>query len=340
MAAFKDYYQILGVGKSATKEEIRRAFRKLAAKHHPDRNPGDAGAEERFKEVNEAYTVLSDDEKRQLYDQYGTTGAVPPFAQGGGGTRVYGNVSPEEFAGFSDFFQSLFGGFQSRGFGSAYDSAEATDPFAGYRTPARPRSVEARLDVGLLDAYRGGPTSIRLQDKSLEVTLPKGVHDGAKLRLRGQAPGGGDLILQVRHLAHPTFRLDGDHVRVVVRVPDHRAALGGSLKVPTLDGDVETTLPAGSSTGRVLRLRGMGWPRKDGNRGDELVEVRVTVPETPSQQQRELYQRLAALERGGSTNPSSAAVDQDRGAPPTGGREAGAKGVGTTGSGAAGDAAA
>ncbi|MFO7546660.1 MAG: DnaJ C-terminal domain-containing protein [Trueperaceae bacterium] len=307
MAAFKDYYQTLGVDKSSTKEDIRRAFRKLAAKHHPDRNPGDASAEERFKEINEAYTVLSDDEKRKLYDQYGSTGAVPPFAQGGGGTRVYSNVSPEEFAGFSDFFQSLFGGFQTRGgygstFGDEVDRG-TTDPFVEYRSAPRPRAVEARLDVGLLDAYRGGPTTIRVDGKGLEVTLPKGVRDGAKLRLRGQAPGGGDLILQVRHLPHPTFRLDGDRVRVSVKVPDHVAALGGQVKVPTLDGDVETTLPEGSSSGRVLRLRGKGWPTKSGGRGDELVEVRVTVPETPSEEQRKLYERLAALERGAGGAP-------------------------------------
>lgn len=310
MATFKDYYKILGVEKSATKEDIRRAFRKLAAKHHPDRNPDDAGAEERFKEINEAYTVLSDEEKRKLYDQYGTTGAVPPFAQGGG-TRVYSNVSPEEFAGFSDFFQSLFGGFQTRGgygtaFGDEVDRGGA-DPFAAYRSASRPRAVEARLDVGLLDAYRGGAASIRVEGKGLEVTLPQGVRDGAKLRLRGQAPGGGDLILQVRHLPHPTFRLEGDNVRVSVKVPDHLAALGGPVKVPTLDGDVETTLPAGSSTGRVLRLRGKGWPKKTGGRGDELVEVRVTVPEVPNAEQRKLYERLAALVRGAAASASGSA---------------------------------
>src|SRR5690606_32510045 len=298
----------------SSKEDIRRAFRKLAAKHHPDRNPGDPSAEERFKEINEAYTVLSDDEKRKLYDQYGTTGAVPPFAQGGGGTRVYSNVSPEEFAGFSDFFQSLFGGFQTRGgqgaaFGDEVERGSA-DPFADYRSAPRPRAVEARLDVGLLDAYRGGPTSIRVEGKGLEVTLPKGVRDGAKLRLRGQAPGGGALILQVRHLPHPTFRLDGDRVRVSVKVPDHVAALGGKVKVPTLDGDVETTLPAGSSSGRVLRLRGKGWPTKGGGRGDELVEVRVTVPEAPSPEQRKLYERLAALEHGGGSSAGQAAAGE------------------------------
>lgn len=297
MAEFKDYYELLGVGRDAPQDEIRRAFRKLAAKHHPDRNPDDPGAEERFKEINEAYTVLSDEEKRRLYDTYGRTGSVPDFAQGtpfGQGGTFYTNVSPEEFAGFSDFFQSLFGGAMG---GRASGGGVPADPFAfGRQTTAtrpRPADAEARLDLGLLDAYRGGPTTIRVGDKQLDVTVPPGVRDGVKLRLRGQAPSGGDLLLQVRHLPHPIWRLDGDHLRVPIRVPDHVAALGGSVKVPTLDGEVDLSVPAGSSTGRVLRLRGQGWPQRSGGRGDLLAEVRVTVPETLTAEQRELYQRLA-----------------------------------------------
>lgn len=298
-AAYQDYYQTLGVDKHATKEEIRRAFRKLAAKHHPDRNPDDPGAEERFKKINEAYTVLADEEKRKLYDQYGTTGSVPPFAAGGGGAQ-YRDVSPEEFAGFSDFFQSLFGGFGGTRGGFQTDFGGGASPFAGRsmgRDPfefgqPRPAAVEARLDVGVPDAYRGGPTTIRVGDKSLEVTLPHGVRDGAKLRLRGQAPSGGDLILHVRHLPSPTFKVEGDSVRVQLRVPDYLAALGGTVRVPTLDGDVDLTLPPGSSSGRVLRLRGQGWPSADGKRGDAFAEVNVYVPSELSPGQRELYEKL------------------------------------------------
>lgn len=302
MATFKDYYQTLGVAKNASKEDIRRAFRKLAAKHHPDRNPDDPSAEERFKEINEAYTVLSDEEKRRFYDQYGATGSVPPFQPGAGGGAGYRPVSPEEFGDFSDFFQSLFGGFGGVRGGFATDFGGAGQPFGGQRVSTAPATAEARLDVGLLDAYRGGPTSIRVGDRSLEVTLPKGVKDGAKLRLKGQAPSGGDLILQVRHLPHPTFRLDRDDVRVTVRVPAPLAAVGGPVRVPTLDGDVEMTLPAGSSSGRVLRLRGKGWPKADGSRGDELAEVRLTVPETLTEEQAELYQQLLELETAGAAS--------------------------------------
>src|SRR5690606_20850868 len=146
------------------------------------------------------------------------------------------------------------------------------------RTPSVP-TVEARLDVGLLDAYRGGPTTIRVEGKELELNLPAGVRDGAKLRLRGQAPGGGDLILQIRHLPHPGMRLDGDALRAPARAPDHLAARGGSGDVTTLEGDRDLRGPPGRSTGRVLRLRGQGWPKKGGGRGDALVEVRVPVPD-------------------------------------------------------------
>lgn len=301
MAAYKDYYETLGVPKTATDKEIRSAFRKLAAKHHPDRNPDDPGAEDRFKEVNEAYTVLSDEEKRKVYDQFGTASGPPPFSGGRGG-RVYTNVDSEQFAGFSDFFQHLFGGGMGGYAGGAPDMAGgfttsygAGDPFAGGRQPSRApaaRGAEAELPVELMQAYRGGETTFEVGGNRVTVTLPEGVRDGQKLRLRGQAPGGGDLLLVIRHRPHPRFDLDGYTVRVTVDVPDHTAALGGEVRVDTLDGPVEMTLPAGSSSGRVLRLRGKGWPKKGGGRGDELAEIRVTVPAELSTAQRKHYEAL------------------------------------------------
>lgn len=315
MAEYKDYYKVLDVAKDASKDDVRAAFRRLAAKHHPDRNPGDSEAEERFKEINEAYTVLSDPEKRKLYDTYGSTGGVPQYAAGspyGAGGQVYSNVSPEEFAGFSDFFQSMFGGFA----GGATTRSGSGDPFAGFarsgaRPAPRPANAEARLDVGLLDAYRGGPTTINVEGNQLELNLPAGVRDGARLRLRGQAPSGGDLILQVRQLPHPVLKLDGDNVRVVVKVPDHVAALGGPATVQTLDGDVELSVPAGSSGGRVLRLRGQGWPKKDDGRGDLLAEIRVSVPEKLSAEQTRLYRELATLAGDHATGQPDVAATSD-----------------------------
>jgi len=303
MAGYKDYYQTLGVPRDASQQDVKAAFRKLAAKHHPDRNPDDPGAEDRFKEINEAYTALSDPEKRKIYDRYGTTGDVPPSAQQGGGFRT---VSAEEYAGFSDFFQSLFGGMMGgrgftteSGFGDLFGQGGFTaTQMRGAQAGRAPRGVEAELEVGLEEAYRGGETSFRVDDKALTVTLPRGVREGARLRLRGQAPGGGDLILIVRHARHPVFTVQGDDVRVRLEVPDYRAALGGSVRVPTLDGDVEMTLPQGTTTGRVLRLRGQGWPRKSGGRGDEMAEVRVVVPKRPTPEQQELYRQLEAQAEG------------------------------------------
>lgn len=305
MASFKDYYETLGVDKDASQEEIRRAFRKAAAKHHPDRNPGDAGAEDRFKEINEAYTALSDPEKRQIYDRYGQGGPPPsgPFGgagpHGGAGPRggtVWTTVDSEEFAGFSDFFQSLFGG----GVGGFGGSVRTSDPFGSMRgqtshAPATPRVVEGDFEIDLQRAFHGGDVPITVGGKRVTVTVPAGVRHGSKLRLRGQAPGGGDLHLVVHLRAHGGLTLDGDDVHAIVRIPDHVAALGGSASVPSLAGPIEVTVPAGSSSGRVLRLRGQGWPRKDGSRGDQRIELRVTVPETLSDPQREAYQRLRDL---------------------------------------------
>lgn len=327
MASFKDYYEILGVSKDAKQDEIRRAFRKGAAKHHPDRNPDDPSAEERFKELNEAYTALSDPEKRKIYDTYGSTGDVPPQgawtggAGGGpGGGQVWTNVDPDDVGGFSDFFQSLFGS----GFGGYVQTsgprgtvrtggrgAGVGDPFADLRgggavghAQPRPRSVEGDLALNLQQGFQGGEIPITIEGRRIDVTVPAGVRHGAKLRLRGQAPGGGDLLLAVKLRPHGGLSLEGDDVRAVVRIPDHLAALGGSAIVPSLEGPIEVTVPAGSSSGRVLRLRGQGWPRKGSGRGDELVELRITVPEAPTERQREAYRQLREVdpnEDGGAT---------------------------------------
>ncbi len=286
MAAYKDYYQLLGVPKTATQAEIKSAFRKLAAKYHPDKNPDNPAAEEKFKEINEAYIVLADEEKRKFYDQFGTAEGRPPFSPGTGGfsTQDFGDRGD-----FSDFFQSLFGG----GF-----SSRSGDPFAGFQTRAIRQDAEASLAVGLEQAYHGGSTTITVAGKRIEVSLPQGSKDGMRLRLRGQAPQGGDLYLSLNLKKHPTFKLEGDNVRVVVEVPDYQAALGGVVRVPTLDGDVEMTLPQGVQAGRVLRLRGKGWPKRDGSRGDELAEIRIIIPSKLSAEQLELYQQLQNISQG------------------------------------------
>jgi curved DNA-binding protein len=306
MAAYKDYYNALGVPKSASQKEIRSAYRKLAAKHHPDRNPDDAGAEEKFKEIGEAYAVLKDEEKRRFYDQYGAEAARSGFSPGAGGgfsPGASGFSSTPGAGDFSDFFQTLFGGFgggfsgdfsRQGGFSTQFPSGTAASRSSfGFQ----PRPLEAELRVDLEDAYRGAKQTISLEGRRLEVTLPQGSRDGSRLRLRGQGADGGDVLLTLRLLPHSRFKLSGDDVRVSVDVPDHVAVLGGKVRVPTLDGDVEMTLPPQTRSGRAFRLRNRGWPRKDGSRGDQFAEVRIVTPENPSAAQLELYRQLAALDK-------------------------------------------
>lgn len=295
MAEYKDYYQILGVPRTATQKDIRSAFRKLAAANHPDRNPDDPSAEERFKEINEAYTVLNDEEKRRFYDQFGSEGGRVPFSGAGAQQGSFQGMSPEDLHGFSDFFQSLFGGAFGGSGGFRFQTGGEDMFGARSGRPVAPRTVEAELELDLLSAFRGGDTTVQIDGNRITVTIPAGSRSGNRLRLRGQAPGGGDLILRLKLKAHPLFKLDGDDVRLSVEVPDYLAVLGGNVTVPTLSGDVIMALPAGTRSGRSLRLRGQGWPRRDGSRGDAYAEIRVTVPSEPSEEQLSAYRQLQQL---------------------------------------------
>ncbi len=300
MAAYKDYYDTLGVPRGASVKEIRTAYRKLAAKHHPDRNPDDKGAEERFKEIGEAYAVLSDDEKRAFYDHYGSEATQPGFSPGGAGGSTQFNGAPftnAQGGDFSDFFQTLFGGGGAGGFSQGGFSTQFSTGAGASRRFVQPRPLEAELRVDLSDAFHGATKTISLEGKRLEVTLPQGSRDGSRLRLRGQAPDGGDVLLTLRLTPDARFQLDGDNVRVTVEVADYTAVLGGLVRVPTLGGDVEMTLPPNTRAGRAFRLRGRGWSRKDGIRGDQFAVVRITTPENPSEAQTELYRQLEALNR-------------------------------------------
>ncbi|KIX84629.1 DnaJ C-terminal domain-containing protein [Thermus filiformis] len=268
----KDYYAILGVPRTATQEEIKRAYKKLARQYHPDVNKS-PDAEERFKEINEAYAVLSDPEKRRVYDQYGTTQAPPPPPPEGW------DFSEFEVEDFSDFFQSLFGG----------------GLFGGRRTRTRGRDLRAELPLSLEEAYRGGRRTVQVGGRGVTVDIPPGVEDGAVLRLPGLgAPGNppGDLLLVVRHLPHPVFRLEGKDVYATLDVPAPIAVVGGRVRAPTLDGPVEVTIPPRTQTGRKLRLRGKGWPGR-GGRGDMYLEVRVTIPEHLTPEEEALWKKLA-----------------------------------------------
>ncbi|HIQ04268.1 MAG TPA: J domain-containing protein, partial [Anaerolineae bacterium] len=309
---YKDYYKILGVSKNATEKEIKRAYRKLARQYHPDVNPGDKVAEERFKEINEAYEVLSDPEKRKKYDQFGAQwqqwqrmGGRPEdfdwsqwVAQGTGpgGQRVYTHtVSPEEFeeilggfGGFSDFFETLFGGMGRRRTsdfgGGPFDSFRA-----GFRArPRRGRDIEQPVQITLEEAYRG-TTRVLQRDNGtrLEVKIPRGVKTGSRVRMAGKGiPGtgggqAGDLYLKIEVLPHNTFERRGDDLYVEVPVDLYTCILGGETRVPTLDGSVMLTIPPETPNGKVFRLRGLGMPnlRNPDRHGDLYATVNVQLPQ-------------------------------------------------------------
>ncbi|GEM82954.1 DnaJ C-terminal domain-containing protein [Meiothermus hypogaeus] len=287
--AYKDYYKILGVTKNASEDEIKKAFKKLARKYHPDVSK-EPGAEDKFKEINEAYTVLSDPEKRKFYDTYGTAAGSghwqgPPTEQGGFG-GFSGNVGD-----FSDFFQQLFGNFAGRGGGFGDLFAEATR-----QSPRRVGGdLEAELPLALEEAYRGGEKTISIGPERITVRIPPGVREGQKIRLAGKGRAGGDLYLHIKLQSRPEMRLEGDDIYTFVDVPAPIAVVGGKVRVQTLDGPVEMTIPKRTQAGRKLRLAGKGWPRKDKSRGDQYAEIRITIPTSPSPEEERLYAQLAEL---------------------------------------------
>ena len=327
---FQDYYAVLGVAKTATEKQIRTAYRKLARQHHPDVNPGDREAEERFKQINEAYEVLSDPDKRKKYDEVGSRwreyeqwqqaqgagGAQPSDwegfgSQGAGGVRyeyrtvdsedlrdMFGDASP-----FSDFFESMFG------------EGDRTQPGRRGRTAraARPRAgtdLEQPVEVTLADAYRGTTLQLEMRaadgkTRRLEVRIPAGVRTGSRVRVSGQGGPGqggapaGDIYLVVTVALDPRFERRGDDLHTQVRAPLETLLLGGEVRVPTPDGrTLALSIPSGTQDGRVFRLRGQGMPRLGAAsvRGDLHAEVHARLPERLSRHQRELIEEFARRE--------------------------------------------
>ncbi len=294
MSQYKDYYKTLGVSKSASPDDIKTAYRKLAKEFHPDRNKGNPAAEAKFKEINEAYEALGDPEKRQIYDNYGSSGGSPGGFPGG----FRGN--PGDAGDFSDFFSSLFGGGFSQGGtsrgtrgGARVNTSPFGDVFADQRAPAR--DVEGTVRIALQEAFHGTTRTVEVSGKRLEVAIPRGTKDGTKLRLNGQAPGGGNVMLTVKLDADPTIKLEGDDVRIITDVPAPIAVIGGKITATTLEGRGEVSIPARSQAGRVLRLRGQGWVKRDGTRGDMLLEIRIAVPKDPGDDELALYEKLSKL---------------------------------------------
>jgi curved DNA-binding protein len=308
---YKDYYSLLGVSKTASDKEIKTAFRKLARQYHPDVNPDDPHAEERFKEVNEAYEVLSDPEKRAKYDQLGSdwqrfqraggqaqdfdwsrwTGAAPG---GPGGVHVR-YASPQDmedlFGGgsFSDFFSQIFGGGAGPGYG-----------FQGRAQPRRGQDYEQPIEISLQEAFQGTSRMLQREGQRFEVKIPRGARTGTRVRMSGGGGGGtagvaaGDLYLRVSVLPDPRFERKEDDLYTTVPVDLYTMLLGGEIEVPTLEGNVLLTIPAGTQNGRTFRLRGKGMPRlrQPEQRGDLFARVEAQLPAKLSARQKELVEEL------------------------------------------------
>jgi curved DNA-binding protein len=317
---YKDYYNILGVDRSADEKEIKQAFRRLARQWHPDANPHDERAEERFKEINEAHEVLSDPDKRAKYDRLGHSwkqwqhGGGDPGqfdwsqwftgAPGRGRVRWSGDLG-DLFGGsggdaFSDFFNAIFGGA----------SATRTQDIFGrgatgraYQSASQGQDVEVEAVITLPEALNGTSRVLERDGRRIRVTIPPGVKTGSRVRVSGMGRPGrsdgvnGDLYLNITVEPHPVFERDGDDLRCNVAVDLHTAVLGGRVRVPTLNGDVSLKIPAGTQGGQTIRLRGKGMadPRRPDQRGDILATVEIHVPKELSSRERELFEELAHI---------------------------------------------
>jgi curved DNA-binding protein len=308
---YKDYYKVLGVERSATEAEIKKTFRNLAMKYHPDRNPGNKQSEDKFKDINEAYEVLGDPEKRKRYDQLGEsysryqqTGggpggfnwndwvSTPGDARGAPGGRVqYGRVEDlfggAGMGGFSDFFQSIFGG--------AYASQRGVQS-------ARPQAIEQPVQITFMEAYRGAERTVQIGERRIQVKIPAGADNGTKVRMAGvgqPGPGGtfGDLYLIVEVIPDPAYERKGQDLITEFDLDLYTAVLGGEAHVNTPDGVVVLTIPPGTQPGQSFRLAGRGMPalRSPHTRGDLLARPRVALPRSLSPEQHELFEKLARL---------------------------------------------
>ncbi len=313
---YRDYYKILNVDRNASEQDIKRAYRKLARQLHPDVNPGDKQAEERFKEINEAYEVLNDAEKRDKYDRLGTnwqqwqrTGRDPGqydwsqwFTGGPGGVRVeWSGDLGDLFSGggadaFSDFFRSIFGGM-----GGTQRAGRPEDLFGRVR---RGQDMEAPAEITLEEAFHGTTRMLERDGRRIRVKIPPGARDGSRIRVAGKgnsSPRGGtpgDLYLNITVKPHAIFERENDNLHCDVNIDLYTAVLGGQVQITTLNGDVSLRIPAGTSGGKTFRLRGKGMPnpRNPEIRGDLFATIRIRIPQDLSPPEQELFEELSQLQ--------------------------------------------
>ncbi|XHU96129.1 MAG: J domain-containing protein [cyanobacterium endosymbiont of Rhopalodia gibba] len=286
MQQVRNHYAILGIPKNATSEEVKKSFRKLARQYHPDVNPGDKTAEEKFKDINEAYNTLSDQTKRAEYDLQLFGKEKLRSSRGRDTIPRNDNGNNSYYRQDSDFwkFKNFSPGNSKR--------IKVVRPSHSER-----RDVEAKLNLPLEKAYQGGRERIRLEDgRSLEVEMPSGMIDGQKIRLKGQGLDGGDLYLKISLATHPYFTLQGMDIFCRIPVTPSEAILGEAIEIPTIDGLVKMTVPKGVRSGQRLRLANKGYPDGNGSRGDQLVEIQIAIPSEVNEEELELYQKIRERE--------------------------------------------
>lgn len=330
---YKDYYKILGVKKGASKDEIKKAYRRLARKYHPDVNAGDKTAAQKFKDISEAYEVLGNEENRKLYDQLGAdwkqykrageqAGANrgdfnwQQWTQGQGARnrqQAYTRGEDDFFAGgdFSDFFEQFFGG----GFNKGFQRQRRTRPGTGFRDTVYERGadsvtqkgkdINAELDITLEEAYKGVEKTVRVKKNQMKIKIPKGIRDGRRLKLKGRGQPGrqggeaGDLYIKINIKPHEVFTREGDDLYTTVDVDLYQALLGGVIKVPTMTGNLKIKVPPESQSGKVMRVAGYGMPvfQSDSKKGDLFVTLQVRLPEKLSDKEKKLFKELADMRR-------------------------------------------
>jgi curved DNA-binding protein len=319
---FKDYYATLGVNKTASSEEIKKAYRKLARKYHPDLNPGNKQAETRFKEINEANEVLGDPEKRKKYDQYGQYWQQMHEGRGPAGAGM-GGADFSQYGNFDDFITELLGRFGGAGRGGAYQPGRAGTPrgfggfedlLGGLRGQAPAADTEATITLTFSEAFHGVQKRLKLNEEKIDIRIPAGAKAGSRIRVKGKGqpspfgPQRGDLYLTIELMPHPLFRFEGNNLVCEVPITPDEAVLGTEIKVPTPDGTVNLKIPAGVRSGQSLRLQGKGWPRPGGERGDQMVRLQLVTPKDLSPAEKECYEKLRAYR---SFNPR-ASIEQIR----------------------------